>query len=232
MNIFRLSRLRRPAGSSRSGHLSCCDYRVVPIADATQERAQYLRTIFDAIPLPTLVVDEDVRIKEFNAAAAPLLGAKPEQTLQLRGGDALHCIYSEPYGCGQNEPCKHCVIRNSVNLAINDRATHREIHKAKWRTGEVIASIDLRITTSPLPDLGCARALLILEDVSELFLLRSLLPICARCKKVRDDEAYWHSMETYLHTHLKLKLTHGLCPTCFAQEIKAIEEYAGPPAKF
>lgn len=197
--------------------------------DVTAERTENLRVIFDTIPLPTFVVDEDVCIQEFNKTAARLLGPEPESALHRRGGEALHCIHSEAHGCGRNEPCKQCVIRNSVNSAIRGRATHRQIHKAELRNGPGIAIVDLQVTASPLPDSGNPRVLLILEDVSELFALRGLLPICARCKKVRDDDSYWHNIESYLHTHLNLKLTHGLCPTCFGEEVKAIKNYAGPP---
>jgi len=71
-------------------------------------------------------------------------------------------------------------------------------------------------------------ALLILEDVSELLTLRGLLPICAQCKKVRDDDQYWHDIDAYLHTHMHMKLTHGLCPACFAEQIKAIKRLNSP----
>ena len=195
----------------------------------TGERADYLRTVFDTIPLATFVVDDDVRIQDFNTTAAQLLGPEPELAIRRRGGDALHCIHSEAHGCGQNKPCQDCVIRNSVKRAIAGGATHRETHKAELRTRTGMVSIDLLITASPLPGVESPRVLLILEDVSELLTLRGLLPICARCKKVRDDGQYWHNIETYLHTHLNLKLTHGLCPDCIEKEIKAIKEYAGPP---
>jgi PAS domain-containing protein len=195
------------------------------------EQGHYLRTIFDTIPLPTFVVDEDVRIQNYNAAGGQLLGPEPELALHRRGGDALHCIHSEAKGCGQNELCKQCVIRNSVNSAFIGKATHRKTHKAEWRTHGNTVQIDLLITTTPLPESEYLRALLILEDVSELLTLRSLLPICAQCKKVRDEQQNWHSIDRYLHTHMNLKLSHGLCPTCFAEQVKAIEAYNTPSGK-
>lgn len=47
--------------------------------------------------------------------------------------------------------------------------------------------------------------------------LQGLLPICASCKKVRDDEGYWQQVETYVARHSKLQFSHGLCPPCFRQ---------------
>lgn len=44
--------------------------------------------------------------------------------------------------------------------------------------------------------------------------LRGLLPICANCKKIRDDEGYWHQVEVYLREHSEAEFTHGICPEC------------------
>lgn len=44
--------------------------------------------------------------------------------------------------------------------------------------------------------------------------LRGLVPICANCKKVRDDTGYWNSIEKYIHEHSEANITHGLCPEC------------------
>jgi len=45
--------------------------------------------------------------------------------------------------------------------------------------------------------------------------LHGLLPICAHCKKIRDDAGYWTRIETYISDHSRAEFTHGLCPECF-----------------
>jgi YesN/AraC family two-component response regulator len=45
-------------------------------------------------------------------------------------------------------------------------------------------------------------------------LLSGLLPICASCKKIRDDKGYWQQIETYIHAHSEAEFTHGICPEC------------------
>ena len=47
--------------------------------------------------------------------------------------------------------------------------------------------------------------------------LRGLLPICASCKKIRDDQGYWQKVELYLAEHTDAEFTHGLCPDCMGQ---------------
>lgn len=44
--------------------------------------------------------------------------------------------------------------------------------------------------------------------------LRSLLPVCAWCRKLRDDAGYWHSVEAYLKQEAGVSVTHGICPGC------------------
>ena len=44
--------------------------------------------------------------------------------------------------------------------------------------------------------------------------LQGMLPICASCKKVRDDDGYWQQIESYVSDHSDAKFSHGLCPEC------------------
>jgi hypothetical protein len=44
--------------------------------------------------------------------------------------------------------------------------------------------------------------------------LDGLLPICASCKKIRDDKGYWSEVETYIHEHTEADFSHGICPDC------------------
>jgi K+-sensing histidine kinase KdpD len=44
--------------------------------------------------------------------------------------------------------------------------------------------------------------------------LSGLLPICASCKKIRDDQGYWNQLEAYLQEHSGIEFSHGICPEC------------------
>lgn len=44
--------------------------------------------------------------------------------------------------------------------------------------------------------------------------LRGLLPLCAGCKKIREDDGYWSKLEDYFAEHAKVEFTHGFCPEC------------------
>ncbi len=50
--------------------------------------------------------------------------------------------------------------------------------------------------------------------LAEVKILSGLLPICAYCKKIRDDQGSWIHLETYISTHSEADFTHGICPDC------------------
>lgn len=52
------------------------------------------------------------------------------------------------------------------------------------------------------------------KALSEVKRLSGLLPICASCKKIRDDQGYWNQVETYIQQHSEAQFTHSVCPEC------------------
>ncbi len=62
--------------------------------------------------------------------------------------------------------------------------------------------------------------------LDEIQTLRGTLPICAKCKSIRDDEGYWNRIEQYLHDNSAADFTHGLCPPC-EEELYGGQEWFG-----
>ena len=52
------------------------------------------------------------------------------------------------------------------------------------------------------------------EAMSKIKTLSGLIPICAWCKKIRDDKGYWQTVEQYIEEHSQAEFTHGMCPEC------------------
>jgi GAF domain-containing protein len=75
---------------------------------------------------------------------------------------------------------------------------------------QVMVTLELRLIARELAhrntELEAARR--------ELKTLEGLLPICAKCKKIRDDDQQWVPVDTYLHEHSDVDFTHSLCPGC------------------
>lgn len=87
--------------------------------------------------------------------------------------------------------------KKNAELNISNRALKDEIRvrkHAESRMEEVI--VDLK------------------KALADVKTLEGLVPICAHCKKIRDDKGYWNQLEIYLSRHSDLEFTHGLCPDC------------------
>lgn len=52
------------------------------------------------------------------------------------------------------------------------------------------------------------------KSLSEVKTLRGFLPICASCKRIRDDKGYWNQVEVYIREHSDAEFSHGICPDC------------------
>ena len=175
----------------------------------------FLRETFNAIPFPTFVVDDDVRILFWNSAALNLL--ENDDVFQQRGGEVLHCIHSmeTKEGCGHAPYCKTCVVRISVQEADQGRKVYRKKTVMELKTNENINLVPLLVTASPYYYQKKPLSVLILEDIREIMQIDGLLPICAKCKKIRTIGNQWEPVERYIKNHLAdVNFTHGICPDC------------------
>lgn len=180
--------------------------------DGGNER--YIHAVTNALPLPIFVIDQQMQVLDANEAGARLQG--DGETLARLCGEALHCInHTEQGGCGSTRNCDDCVVQSAVRRALaGERVVRLRSEMTVVQPDGARRGAHYLVTASPFVHAGGAYALVVLEDVSELVQLRELLPICAGCKKIRDDQGYWESVEGFLTRHVARELTHGLCPSC------------------
>jgi PAS domain-containing protein len=176
----------------------------------------YYQAILNALPLMVFVVDQDVRIHDLNYAAATAFGLEKGAAMDRRGGEVLRCLhsYDVPEGCGRGPACRLCVIRNSVSDSLQGRSITRKRTRITQVQETKRKDLDLLITTSPMPGAEETLALLSIDDISEISALQDLIPICMKCKRIRDDQRYWHSVEGYFRDSIGVEFTHGVCPVC------------------
>lgn len=80
--------------------------------------------------------------------------------------------------------------------------------RARLKVGQRVVSLE-RTLAKKVSDLESA-----LADVKRL---KSLLPICMYCKRVRDDRDYWHQIDEYIHTETGTDFSHSICPSCMSK---------------
>jgi hypothetical protein len=62
------------------------------------------------------------------------------------------------------------------------------------------------------------------KTLDEIKTLRGIIPICAYCKKIRDDKGAWDAVEYYVSKHSYAQFSHGACPECFKKEMEKIDK--------
>lgn len=176
----------------------------------------FFRRLFDIIPAMVLIADSEGRVKAINSAAKNLFGITDEQALNQKGGDVFHCIHrtDDPRGCGFGPHCERCVVRMTAMEAMRGNAVGRAKGRIILEIDDAVRTLNLLVSAAPL-DLDAQRlAVVLIEDISDIIELRGLLPICASCKKIRDDAGYWTIVEEYVRKRSEAEFTHGLCPEC------------------
>ncbi|MBI4971676.1 MAG: response regulator [Candidatus Omnitrophica bacterium] len=62
------------------------------------------------------------------------------------------------------------------------------------------------------------------KALNEVKVLRGFIPICAACKKIRDDKGFWQQVECYISKHSSAQFTHGICPDCMVRLYPEVKE--------
>jgi tetratricopeptide (TPR) repeat protein len=95
-------------------------------------------------------------------------------------------------------------LRSAIDLEREFRRNQRELDVVRLRLREAFERSERQ------------RAELE-EALESIRTLRELLPICARCKKIRNDEGYWEQIDAYISQHSDTVFSHGLCPDCLRE---------------
>ena len=190
--------------------------------------AAFLQAVLDAMPSFVMVVDDDVRVIAYNAAAATILTPEHQDVLRHRGGEVMHCLHATdvPAGCGRGPHCPNCVIRNSVNDAVAGKASVRRRAHLELHYAGQLHDLYALISATPFSYEGTQLVLLVIEDITQMMELQSLVPICMRCGKIRDDGEYWVRVEAFFKNHLDLDFSHSYCPDCLKKELEQVEAWA------
>jgi hypothetical protein len=69
-----------------------------------------------------------------------------------------------------------------------------------------------------------AQAEALADALARVHVLKGMLPICAWCKKIRDDNGYWTQVESYVSSHSAAEFTHSICPSC----VEEVDPAAAP----
>ena len=83
-----------------------------------------------------------------------------------------------------------------------------------FQAEEVLARVKTHLTLRSLQKSLEDKNTQLQKALDEIKTLQGIIPICANCKKVRDDKGFWNQVEIYISKHSKAEFSHGICPTC------------------
>lgn len=160
-----------------------------------------------------LVLDNDCKLIDINPAAWQITGLSPSSAIG-RDIDSLLPSWPEFLSfCRDDETHKHEIPGRGNALQCLDMRVIRLYDPQGNKRGRLIILRDI----TDRKQLEAEREDLILnlkEALARVKTLSGLLPICANCKKIRDDGGYWHQVDDYIHRHSGVDFSHGLCPEC------------------
>ncbi|TKB07251.1 PAS domain-containing protein [Desulforhopalus sp. IMCC35007] len=176
----------------------------------------YLKALIDALPSALFIVDKDFKICDVNPEAKKMFKIDAEEIVHRLCGEILNCQHAieEEVGCGNTQYCEDCVIRRSVENAGKGVSVYKKKYELKVIKDGKKSSRYTQVTSSPFEYMGNDLILLVIEDITEMYHLKRLLPICANCKKIRNDDDYWENVADYLKDNTDIEFTHSICPDC------------------
>jgi len=127
------------------------------------------RVLFNAMPMPVFLVDNDVSILDYNTAAAVLLKKEKKEIVGQRGGAVLDCSHAHEsaLGCGHAAACVDCVVRNSVRAASENHAVSRQAAQMDLVRRGKQTRVDIRVSCQPVSYGRQSYYLLVLEGLND-----------------------------------------------------------------
>lgn len=187
-----------------------------PMTDSHNEDA--FRSIFhNALDILIIIDIENGRIVEANETTKRVLGYSPKALK----GQPFENLFPNTDGKSVEEQRENIKFYDSVIVGHFLRADGSTlvmdltVTPIPW-DGEVAMLATIRDATERIHAEEEREALIVelREAMERIKTLKGLLPICAHCKNIRNDEGYWQKLEAYVSEHSEATFSHGICPDC------------------
>lgn len=161
----------------------------------------HFRTVIEKNADSIVIVDRQGYVRFVNPAGEALFGYT---ATELEGE-----LFGFPIVAGESTEL-HIHPRNQKPIV-----TEMRVVEIEW-AGEPVFLASLRdITERKWAELERRKLILELKEaLAEVKMLSGLLPICASCKKIRNDQGYWQQVDIYISEHSDVEFSHGICPEC------------------
>ncbi|HXB57749.1 MAG TPA: PAS domain S-box protein [Vicinamibacteria bacterium] len=212
--------VRGESGEAYAGLLMTQDVTEARLtAESLRESEETHRLLFEQSPLPMWVADrETLRFLAVNEAAVREYGYSRPELLELTLEDVRS---PSPSSGAPPEPADDATGQGIPRPEIHRRKDHSlfdvEVVSHSIAFGEWPALLAIVNDVTERKQMAAERERIIAElkeALASVKTLRGLIPICASCKKIRDDQGYWSQVEVYVRDRSEAQFSHGICPDC------------------
>jgi PAS domain S-box-containing protein len=187
-----------------------------------------------------LIIDRDRRIVSYNNAVLKLSRYQQGEIIdidinKLFTGTSLHDLFDRLETTANDskseKPLDYNIVRHAEDVLVTKKSERIPVNisvsmlheKDGEKAGYVLVARD--ITIQKIAENENKKLIAELSEAMEnVKTLKGLIPICAKCKKVRDDKGYWKQIEKYLAEHSEALFSHGICPEC-TEELYGDEDW-------
>jgi len=176
-----------------------------------------IENIFNNV-IPICITNLDYEIVKANNpywAIWERTGEGPIKCYDHRPGNACHtenCALTQTMNAVKKFACES--KKGSDEKAHHYIVTATPMLDSKKRMTGIIESFQDITERKKLEDEKAKLIEQLQSSLEKVKLLSGLIPICASCKKIRDDKGYWNQIESYIRNHSEAEFSHGICPEC------------------
>lgn len=189
-------------------------------AARAREGREELKALLESIPEGFQAIGKDFRFSYINGAALRLMGQAPSELL----GREAWSEFPASMGPRVVEHLRGVMAeRKPASLETLDQDSGQWFLIAAYPFREGISVLFRDISQRKRHEAERESLIADLQEaLAKVRTLQGLIPICASCKKIRDDQGYWRQLESYFREHSGAEFSHGLCPECAEQVMREI----------
>lgn len=185
-----------------------------------------LRDITSNLAEGLYVMDEEGAITFMNPEGERLFGWTMNELNEKGAHNLVHFRRADGTALPLEECEMHNVINSGTRFMSADEVFVRKdgtifpisvVSSPIFEQGRAVASVTAFRDITQRKELEQEREQLIIDHMdalSQIKTLSGMLPICASCKRIRDDKGYWNQIEAYIQEHSEAEFSHGICPEC------------------
>jgi PAS domain S-box-containing protein len=204
--------------------------RIKSLHDEVDAAREYAESIINTTHEPLIILDQDLRVVSANRSFYEVFQVKPVETVGQLIGDLgnrqwdipelrklLEAILPQKTTFDNYEVEHDFAVIGKRFMLLNARQIRRMLGKEPAILVAIQDITERKRAEQELSKAAEERERLVNElqhALDNIRTLQGLIPICANCKKIRDDKGFWNQVEAYISEHTDATFSHGICPDC------------------